>query len=183
MSSGAPYDYRYIRKSDEAPAAYAAIDHRSARARREHVIHQMRGAFRHTAPTTARTKPPPLARERHESIEAASRAPQPREAAGQAAQRRKSRNSCSTNRGSPSPSPTRGLRAKRFEIIADHLVQHALRGRARLIHRPRRRHTLPRAEGMPPQRLTEDRMFFSRRGTSPHRAAEGVAQSWLVRLA
>jgi hypothetical protein len=34
-------------------------------------------------------------------------------------------------------------------VIAHHLIQHALRGRARLIHRRRGRHVVLRAEGVP----------------------------------
>ena len=103
---------------------------------REHMVHQVRGALRHAAPATARTKAAPFARERHEVIEPACRTPEPGDAGGQTATAEKVAELLLDESGQPfSVTQIRGLRAERLEVIADHLVQHALRGTARLIGR------------------------------------------------
>ncbi len=103
---------------------------------REHTLHQVRGALRHAAPATARTKAAPFARERHEVIEAARPTSQPGEAAGQAAAAEKIAELLLDEPKQPFPvAQTRGLRAERLEVIPDHLEQHALRGIPRLVRR------------------------------------------------
>ena len=69
-------------------------------------------------------------------IEFARRAAEPGEAGGQTATAEKVEELLLHESGQPlSVTQTSGLRAKRLEVIADHLVQHALRGTARLIGR------------------------------------------------
>lgn len=68
------------------------------------VVDEMRGAFRHAPATAARTEAAPFAGERDHALSPAPRAAQAREAARQPPHRSKSRNSCSTKPGNPSPS-------------------------------------------------------------------------------
>ena len=51
----------------------------------EDVVDQVRGAFSHAPPATTQTEPAPFAREGHEPLGRAARAPEPREAARQEA--------------------------------------------------------------------------------------------------
>ena len=67
---------------------------------------------------------------------AARRTPKPGEAAGQAAAAEEVAELLLDESRQPFPvAQTGGLRAERLEVIADHLVQHALRGIPRLIGR------------------------------------------------
>ena len=81
---------------------------------------------------------------------AARRAPKPGEAGGQAAAAEKVAELLLDEAWQPFPvTQTGGLRAEGFEMIADHLIQHALRGIPRLILRGRRRHALSSAARVP----------------------------------
>ena len=96
---------------------------------------QSRGstAFRAETPDSLQLQ---TTRERHQSIEAARRTSKPGEAAGQAAAAEKVAELLLDESGQPFPvTQTGSLRAERLEVIADHLVQHALRGIPRLIGR------------------------------------------------
>ena len=86
--------------------------------------------------------------------------PKPGEAAGQTAAPEKVAELLLDESGQPFPvAQTGGLCAKRFEVIADHLVQHALRGTARLTGRRRQRHAVPRAGSVSRGEWPEDRGF------------------------
>jgi hypothetical protein len=98
------------------------------------MLDHVRGAFRHATPTTARAEPAPLARKRHQAIDAASRTPQASEAGGQtAASQKVPKLLLDESREPLAVTQTGGLCPERLEVIADHVVQHTLVGMARLI--------------------------------------------------
>ena len=100
--------------------------------RGEHTVDQVRGAFRHAAPATARTDRAALTRKRQETIETAPRASKPGETARQIATPQKVAELLLDKSGQPFAVPqTRRLSAERLEVIADHLEQHAVRRIAR----------------------------------------------------
>jgi len=100
----------------------------------KNVLHQVRGPLGHPAAAATGTKTPPLARERHEAIQAARRAAEPREAAGQNATPEKgSKFLLDEPRQPVSIAQTGGLRAKRLEVIPHDLVQHGPGGRPRFV--------------------------------------------------
>ena len=114
------------------------------------MVDQMRSAFRHAAPATARTDRAALTRKRQQAIEAARRTPKPREAACQTAAAQEVAEFLLDESRQPFPVTQTGrLRAKRLEVIADHLEQHAVHGSARPVGFRRRRHVEPSAEAMP----------------------------------
>jgi hypothetical protein len=99
----------------------------SHRHRREHVVHQVRGAFRHPAPGAARAGRPPFARKRDEPIQPAVITAKARKAAGQAPASQQRAKLLLDEPGQPLPvAQASGLRAEALEVIADHLVHDAL---------------------------------------------------------
>jgi len=108
----------------------------SHRHRREHVVHQVRGAFRHPAPGAARAGRPPFARKRDEPIQPTVITAKTRKAARQAPASQHLAKLLLDDPGQPFPvAQTGGLRAEALEVMADHLVHDALRRHPRLIGR------------------------------------------------
>jgi hypothetical protein len=121
------------------------------------VVHQVRGEFRHPTPTAAGTERSPLAREGHQAIQAAPRTPKPRKAASQPPAAEEVAELLLDEPRQPfSIAQTRGLRAKGLEMVADHLVQHALLGSSWLVLRRRGTHAVTGAQGMPHGMRRED---------------------------
>jgi hypothetical protein len=92
--------------------------------------------FGHAAPATTRAHRTPFAREGDQAIEAARRAPKPREAGCQSTTAEKVAELLFDEpRQAFAVAQVGGGRAEGLEVIADDLVQHALRRRPRLVGR------------------------------------------------
>ena len=97
---------------------------------------QVRCAFGHAPPDAARTDGAPLTRERHEPVEAASLAPEPRETASEGPAGEITPELLLDESRQAAPLVSAGcLGAESLEVIAHHLVQLALRGSLRLVLR------------------------------------------------
>ena len=100
--------------------------------RGEHLVDQVRGAFRRAARATARTDRAALTRKRQEAIETAPCASKAGETARQTATPQKVAELLLDKSGQPFAVPqTRRLRAERPEVVADHLEQLVVRRIAR----------------------------------------------------
>ena len=104
----------------------------------EHTVDQVRGALGHAPSATARAIPAATTRKLDEPIQVAPGTTKPREAAGQPAAAEKGAELLLDEPRQPfAIAQVGGLCAKRLEVLADHLVQHTLRGVPRLIARGR----------------------------------------------
>ena len=118
-----------VRSGHVAPTMRQTQDPRPHGHDRKHVIDEICRAVGHAPPATARTDCPPLTGKRYEAIEPAPAAVKPGEPTRQEPERRNPWNSSSINRGSGPLVDAGGLGPERLEMIAHHLVQHALCGR------------------------------------------------------
>ena len=110
--------------------------------RREHVVHQVRGALRHAAPATARTKAAPLAGKRHQPIESASVTAKARKPAGEIAAPQKIPELLFDESWQAlAVSERRRLGAERLDVFEHDLMEHALRRTSRLVTCRRLRHS------------------------------------------
>ena len=146
--------------------------------RREHPVDQVRGPLSHAPTATARTKTAATARERYEPIQAARSTAKSREAAGQPAATEKGAELLLDESRQPSTfAQIGGLRAERFEVVADHLIQHTLGGVPCLIARRRRSHAVLSAQGMPHGAALEPRVLADQphsRAVSAHVTTAGI---------
>ena len=99
---------------------------------REDVVNQMRRALRHSSPATRRANRPALARERDQTIEPAAVTAEPREAAREPAAPKEPAKLLINERRQPlTVPPGCCLGGERLIVIADDLIEHAVRGTAR----------------------------------------------------
>lgn len=88
------------------------------------MIDQVSSPIGHAAPTATRTESSTFARERHQPIESAIRAPEPRKASRKTSARQEVAELLFNEaRQSLAVSQVRRLRAERLEVVADQLVQ------------------------------------------------------------
>ena len=123
---------------------------------RKHVIDEMRRALGHPPAAATRTDGPALTGKRHQVIEPALSTAKPREPAGEeAAAEKPPELLLDKPRQGVALIDASRLGPERLEVIADHLMEHALRGRLRRVvwggaaHAPRRREA--RATGATPR--------------------------------
>ncbi len=108
---------------------------------REHMVHQMRGPLGHAAPGATGTAPASCTGERHEPIEAAGLAANPRDPARQpAAAEEVAALLLDEPRQAFAIAHPSGLRTERVEVIADDAGEHTPGGTPRFIPRRRHRH-------------------------------------------
>jgi hypothetical protein len=102
------------------------------------------GALGHPAAAATWTKRAALTRKRNQPVEAAVATAKPREPAGEAATLQKVSELLLDEAGQAVPiAETRGLRAKRLEVIVHDLVERTLPGTPRFVARRGRGHARP----------------------------------------
>ena len=137
----------------------------------------MRGALGHPPAAAARTDRPPLTGKRHEAIEPAPAAVKPGEAAREEAAAEKPAELLLDEPRQRVPFvDAGGVGPERLEMIADHLIQHALRGRLRRVVWGGAAHTsdvAKRAPQGPSRDLRANPWPSAGRAVQPRRSARG----------
>jgi hypothetical protein len=138
---------------------------------REHPVDETRGELRHAPSATARTETSTVAGKRHQSVEPAPGASEPRETCAECATLQKATKLLLHEaRQALSVAEISRLRPKRLEVLAYHLMQNARPIRAAAVgrsstERPRPAERRTRAR----QRAPGNRRLFRRSGSRPRK--------------